>query len=54
MTLREQIQAQIDAHKAQIAMLEQHLAAAGTWLEEEVSIAKAHAEALFEYLKSRI
>ena len=35
MTLKEKIQAAIDAHKAEIATLEAHLAEGGTWLEQE-------------------
>lgn len=40
MTLKEKIQAKIDAHKAEIVSLEADLAAGGSWLEQEMDAAE--------------
>ena len=51
MTLREKIQAQIDAHKAEIATLEAHLAAGGTWLEQEINSVEEWFKALIAKIR---
>lgn len=35
MTLKQEIQAKLDAYKAEVTALEAHLAAGGTWLDQE-------------------
>jgi vacuolar-type H+-ATPase subunit E/Vma4 len=49
-TVREKLQTQIDAKKAEIATLEADLAAGGTWLEQE----EAALETWFATLKSKL
>lgn len=36
MTLKDEINAKLTAYKAEVASLEAHLAAGGTWLDQEV------------------
>ncbi len=54
MTLREEIQAKIEAHKAQIAELEAHLAAGGTWLEQEAEKAKEWIVAFVDKVRAKL
>lgn len=46
-TFKEKIEQEIADHKAQIAALESHLAAAGSWLEVEVGNLWVHFKDLF-------
>ena len=54
MTLKEKIQAKIDALKAEVAVYEQHLAVGGTWLEQEEDKVEQWFSALLTSIKSKI
>lgn len=58
MTLREEIVAKIDAIKAKsaadVSELEAHLAAGGTWLDQEYEALKAHIDAVVIKVRAAI
>ena len=54
MTLKEKIQAKIDSHKAEIAILEAHLAEGGTWLEQEEDKVEQWLSGLIDLVKAKL
>lgn len=54
MTLKQEIQAKLDAYKAEVAALEAHLAAGGTWLDQEVDSLEAWFKDVVAKVRSKL